>query len=111
MGLLLYDHVEAMRLAQFCQYVEGPPEAMKELRTRNEGDERHMGITYLRDGRRARRLFSSWSMGFEHVSVLPDSVDVRQRITLTTANADQVPRSVSAAMLRTFVSISPNRER
>lgn len=110
-GLLLYDHVETMGLAQFCQYVEGPPEAIKLVRDRIEGDARHHRITYLHEGRNAHRLFSGWSMGFEHVSVVPDSTGMRERITLLTANAEQVPRSASAALLRTFVALSQTADR
>lgn len=110
-GLLLYAPFDATGLAQFCQYIEGPAASIAEVRRRIEADARHTGIACLHEGHSADRLFSSWSMGFEHVARVPDADGVRERITLVTANADQVPRNVSAALLRTFVALSPSRRR
>lgn len=107
-GLLLYDHVDAVGLSQFCQYIEGPPGAVAAVMARIEADVRHARISVLHEGRSERRLFSTWSMGFEHVSRVPDGEGVREQIVLTTASPDQVPRNVSAALLRTFVAMSPS---
>lgn len=55
-GLLIYAD------GHFMQLVEGPPEAIGQLKANIEADTRHTGITQLRDGPGNVRLFDDWSL-------------------------------------------------
>ncbi|VVE51233.1 hypothetical protein PCA20602_04717 [Pandoraea capi] len=58
-GLLLYDGMT------FCQYIEGPAQALADARQRIEASRHHCAIQVLLDGTpRQPGAFSSWSLGY-----------------------------------------------
>ncbi len=103
-GLLLYDYQPTLKLGQFCQYIEGPPEAVSDVRSRIVTDPRHGAIRVLHKGPAAARLFASWAMGYMPASSLPDVEGFRSLldVDLPNAGADKRP----AALLRVFLEMS-----
>jgi hypothetical protein len=63
-GLLLY------RSGNFLQHFEGPTQAVHDLHERIKRDPRHFGIITIREGAIDRRMFGSWSMGFDNLTGL-----------------------------------------
>ncbi len=106
-GLLLYDVVPDLQIAQFCQYVEGPPPAIAEVRRRIESDSRHTALAYLHEGVSGERLFPTWSMGYEHVPSLRDTSRVHEHLGIGRPARPGETRNRSAALLRTFIGMSP----
>lgn len=60
-GVLLYLD------GNFLQYIEGPRQAMDSLFANIRRDARHRGILVLGEETSEARVFSGWSMGFQHV--------------------------------------------
>lgn len=108
-GLLLYDYVPGLGVAQFCQYVEGPPPAVALVRRRVEADQRHTGITYLDEGRTRERLFSDWSMGYIPRSALPDVAGFRDPASLIIPKAG--PQLKPAVLMSVFLDMSNRSQR
>ena len=70
-GMLLYCS------QSFLQMLEGDASVVAETYHRIAGDERHTNLRLLMDAEVPERLFSEWSMGFEHVDEdeLTDQID------------------------------------
>lgn len=60
-GMLLYSS------QSFLQLLEGDEAALAETYRRIEADPRHTNLRLLLDAEVPTRLFSDWSMGFDHV--------------------------------------------
>ncbi len=103
-GLLMYDYIPALKLGQFCQYIEGPPEALAEARVRIERDRRHAGLHVLHEGPAEVRLFTSWSMGYMPASALPDVDGFRTLLDVTIPYVGAMKRP--AALMRVFLKMS-----
>jgi hypothetical protein len=58
----------------FFQYLEGPPEAVRQVYKRIKDSARHTSITELLNAPVDKRLFSNWTMGFADV---PESMVLR----------------------------------
>ncbi|MCG6921345.1 MAG: BLUF domain-containing protein [Acidobacteria bacterium] len=61
-GMLLYKD------GHFMQALEGEETAVRDLYARISRDPRHLGLRTLVEGRRERRSFGDWSMGFQDLS-------------------------------------------
>ncbi len=103
-GLLIYDYVPGVGSGHFCQYVEGPADAMREVRSRIEADLRHDSIEYLHEAETQARLFTSFAMGYTPAHALPD-VEGFRLLTGVTVPRDGVQKR-PAALLRVFVDMA-----
>ena len=61
-GMLLYKD------GNFMQALEGEETAVRDLYARISRDPRHLGLLTLVEGRREKRCFGDWSMGFQDLS-------------------------------------------
>lgn len=57
-GMLAFDG------RHFCQYLEGPPDAVQSLLARIARDPRHRGFTLRHQGPLDERRFEQWSMAY-----------------------------------------------
>ena len=103
-GLLLYDYTPGFGLGQFCQYVEGTPEALALVRARIDADASHTAIHHLDQGPAPERLFRSWAMGYQPASAAPDLEGFRALIDVTVPTTGAMKRP--AALLRVFLKMS-----
>lgn len=78
-GLLVFDG------ERFCQYFEGPPEAVDELVSRLRADSRHTDFTVLiSDVHPQTRLFPAWSMAY---AVIDDFMYLRDLAAMAPQDA------------------------
>ena len=88
-GMLIYHD------GAFLQALEGAELAVRDLFKRIEKDERHTGVSILRNQRSfgERRIFGDWAMGFAstsgHAQILKGFVNLKAGQDLLELNEDQ----------------------
>ncbi len=108
-GLLLYDYSPGLGLGQFCQYIEGAPDALAAVKARIDADVRHTAIHYLDAGIAPERLFTSWAMGYQPSTAVPDLEGFRALIDVTVPTTGAMKRP--AALMRVFLKMSNTAQR
>jgi hypothetical protein len=90
-GLLLHHN------GQIMQVLEGKADALQDLYSRIEKDDRHVNVTLLVNGPCTAPVFKEWSMGYRPVNS-PGELDIffaLTRDTLKDMTPDQAPQELT----------------
>lgn len=90
---------------RFAQRIEGPGDAIEELRSSILADPRHDRITTIEYGPCAARLFTNWSLAFSGQSRFFGSI--LEAVSLDGAHLDQDAVEAVALLFREFARPGP----
>jgi hypothetical protein len=90
---------------KFAQILEGPAEAVAELRRRISGDHRHVGIITIDVGQLETRRFSEWSLAYAGPSMFVERI-TEEMLTHLTTSREQEPINALLQMMEDFAARS-----
>jgi Sensors of blue-light using FAD len=86
---------------KFAQILEGPAEAIAELRRCISGDHRHVGVTTIDVGQLETRRFSEWSLAYAGPSVFVERI-TEEMLTHLTTSREQEPINALLKLMEDF---------
>ena len=90
---------------KFAQILEGPADAVAELRRRISDDHRHVGITTIDIGQLETRRFSEWSLAYAGPSIFVERI-TEEMLTHLATSREQEPINALLRLMEDFASQS-----
>ena len=91
---------------RFAQILDGPADAIAELRQSIRADHRHVGVTPIEVGQIGGRRFSEWSLAYAGPSIFVERITEEMLTKLTTSRA---PEPINA-LLQLMENLTPQHD-